>query len=342
MYTLRVSVIALGAALVLSSCASEPPEATDQPSSDDTAVTAELAPEHTIVATTNILGSVVGSIAECVGDGSIAVQTLMPIGTDPHDFQASSEQLALMAESGIVVANGLHLEESLDDVLDQLVADGHTVLRVAEAVDPLPFAEKDADTHDDHAHDDHAQEEEADEHGHGEFDPHFWLDMNRVALVADLLGEQLGEQLGEDFVRCAGEVASSIRNTEAEVVAVLSTIPDADRVLVTDHDAFGYFAERYDFEVAGVVIPGGSTLAEPSSQELAALVATIQERGVRAIFGNYYVPSDLLQAVAEESGGAIDVVPLYVGSVGEPGGDADDYEAMMLTNARLVAAALGS
>lgn len=338
--TLRAILpISLGSLLVLSGCQAVEPEPTTEPVEVSVEGETESTPDHTIVVTTTVLGSVVSDIANCVADGSIAVETLMPIGTDPHDFQASSEQLASIANAGIVVANGLQLEEGLDDPLEQLEADGGTVLRVAEWVDPLPFAEK--DEHDDHGHGaDEDSDAASDDHGHGEFDPHFWLDMSRVAAVAERLGSELGPELGSDFADCAVQVSQDIGQVETEVIDTLSVIPDDKKVLVTDHDAFGYFAERYGFRVAGVVIPGGSTLAEPSSQELAELVGTIRSEGVSAIFGSYFVPSDLMAAVAEESGGDISVVPLYVGSIGEPGSEAADYSSMMLTNARLIASAL--
>ena len=323
------------ASLFLTACsATEPvPMATDETDSSDSSVT-------TLFATTTVLGSVVQDIATCVGNDSVAVEVLMPVGADPHDFAASSEQLALMTEAGVVVANGLGLEMGLDDALEQIEADGGAILHVAEWVDPLPFGEHDEDH--DHAEEeaghDHAEEEAG--HDHGEFDPHFWFDLSRMALVAEQLGVELEGILGEAAPSCGETLAQEIRATEDEVKAILSAIPDDNRVLVTDHDAFGYFAAAYDFEIAGVVIPGGSTLAEPSSAELAALVATVEELGIPALMGNVYEQSDLMEAVAQESG-SLTVVPLYVGSVGGPGSGAEDYQSMMLTNAQLIADALG-
>lgn len=314
------------AALFLTACsATEPvPTATDETDSSESSVT-------TLFATTTVLGSVVQDIATCVGNDSVAVEVLMPVGADPHDFAASSEQLALMTEAGVVVANGLGLEMGLDDALEQIEADGGAILHVAEWVDPLPFGEHG----DDH---DHAEDEA--HHDHGDFDPHFWFDLSRMALVAEQLGAELEGILGEAAPSCGETLAQEIRATEDEVTAILSAIPDDNRVLVTDHDSFGYFAAAYDFEIAGVVIPGGSTLAEPSSAELAALVATIEELGIPALMGNVYEQSDLMEAVAQESG-SLTVVPLYVGSVGGPSSGAEDYQSMMLTNAQLIADALG-
>ena len=344
-----LSVVGLSA-LVLSACttgSSDAPDTAAESTSTEDAETSEVAesPATTISVTTTVLGSVVEQMVQCVGDESIAVEVLMPRGVDPHDYQPSSAQLATIAESGIVVANGLMLEESLVEPLEELESEGGVVYRMGEMVDPLPFAEiaVEGDAHDhDHDHSDEAESEEGhDGHDHGEFDPHFWLDMERVALATEMLGEGLSE-LNPAFVECGSEVASSIRDAEVEMVSILDEIPAANRVLVTDHEVMNYFAQRYDFEVAGVLIRGGSTLAEPSSQELAQLVVEIQARGLTTVFGNYHVPSDLLDAIAQESGGNVEVVPLYLGSLGEPGSGYASYQELMLSNARAMTQALGS
>lgn len=332
--------------LLLGACTpgTSSPEA--QPDPDQEQVVEPDTTTQTFVATTTVMGSVADQIATCVGNTEVEV--LMPLGVDPHDYQPSSAQLALLAESGFVVANGLMLEESLVEPLEEFERAGGTVFRMAEVGEPLPFGGHDDESSEEHDHD-HGEEEKHDDHSdeeghdhnHGEFDPHFWLDMSRVADATDALGVALEAQYGEGFVACADEVSESIRDSEAEMIEILAAIPDDNRVLVTDHDALGYFAERYDFEVAGVVIPGGSTLAEASSQDLAALVADIESRGLTAMFGNFHVPSDLLEAVAEESGG-LEVVPLYLGSIGEPGTDQASYQEMMIYNARQMASVLGN
>ena len=127
---------------------------------------------------------------------------------------------------------------------------------------------------------------------------------------------------------------------DADISATLSAIPEGDRVLVTNHDALGYFAARYGFEIAGTVIPSGTTLAEPSSAELAALVEEIQQRGVQAIFAETTEPSTLADAIAAEAGEAVQVVELYTGSLGEAGTGADTLIGMLLTNAQRIAGAL--
>jgi zinc/manganese transport system substrate-binding protein len=337
--TLHRAAVALftSCLLVLAGCSSaEQEEASDGAGSDQAvAPTLEGA---SVVVTTTILGSVVGDILTCAAGSDASMTVVMPIGADPHDFQPSSEQVAAMSTAELVVANGLFLEEGLVSVLENLETDGVNVLHIAELVDPLPFAEAHGDDHADH--DDHA-DESADEHEHGDFDPHFWFDMQRMALAAELIGSELAIATGVgDYEDCGVNVATEIRSAEADVVAILQTVPGESRVLVTDHDAFGYFADRYDFEVAGVVVPGGSTLSDPSSRELAELVKVIQRENVPAIFANTATGSDVVASLAAEVGRDITVIPLFVGSLGGPGSGAEDYISMMALNASLIADAL--
>lgn len=287
------------------------------------------------IATTTMLGSVVGDIVECAG-GTAA--TLMPVGVDPHDFSASSEQIAGLVNADLVVANGLGLEEALADALEGAQADGATVTEVAPLVDPIEFGGEDA--HDEG--DEHADEAgERDSHEHGSMDPHFWHDTARMAEAAEMVGAELAEVTGDDaYATCGTEVHDGLMQTDEQVRDTLAAIPVDQRVLVTDHEAFGYFAQAYDFEVAGVVIPGGSTLGEPSSAELAELAETIEAEGVPAIFASTADSSALVDAVAAEAGTQVEVVELYTASLGPEGSGADTYEGMVTTNAQLIAGAL--
>ena len=332
---MRTSLLAAGAAatiLVLASCSPSTPDEPADTSAETSPTTAQTQDAPSVVVTTTVLGSVVGEILTCaVGDDS-SMTVLMPIGADPHDFQASSAQVALMAGADLVVVNGLGLEEGVLDAVENVEADGVSVLEIASLVDPLPFGEEHSE--------DKADEESHDDHGHGEFDPHFWFDMERMALAAELMGAELAVNGDESFASCGESVAADLRATEVVIADALSSVPEANRVLVTDHDALGYLAERYDYDVVGVVLPGGSTLGDANSSDLAELVATIQEEGVRAIFGNTAGSPALLETLANEVGGSIQVVELFVGSVGGPGSGAESYAEMMTTNATRIASAL--
>lgn len=328
----RLAVATLGTtALLLAACG------TSSPGEDASADAQAVA----VVATTTMLGDVVAQVTACAGGSTT---TLMPVGADPHDFSPSSEQVASIVAADLVVANGLGLEEGLADAIESAEVDGATVLEVAERVDPIEFGghgHTDGEHSDEEEHTDEEHGGDAD-HEHGDLDPHFWHDAMRMATAAQLVGDELAAATGDDtFSECGQQVADDLRGTDTEVREILSQLDDDQRVLVTDHDALGYFAEAYDFEVAGVVIPGGATLAEPSSEQLADLVQVITQEGVPAIFSNTAAPSDLTDAVAAEAGATVDVVELYIGSLGPQGSDADSYAGMMLANAQRIADALG-
>lgn len=275
----------------------------------------------TVVATTTILGDVVKNVVG--SDGEVVVLT--PVGADPHDFRASATQVAAINRADLVVANGLLLEEGLADVLDAARGDGVRVLEIGPLVDPLPFGDAAGDI--------------ADE---GSRDPHVWLDPIRMAEASRLIANTLAEVAPSiDWSPRTTAYAAELEATDVAIAATLSTIDAGNRRLVTNHDSLGYFADRYDFDIIGVVIPGGSTLGNPSSQELADLVEVIRREGVRVIFGETTQPSVLAEAVAAELGESVTVVSLYTGSLGEPGSGAETLIGMMTTNARRIAEALG-
>ena len=163
-----------------------------------------------------------------------------------------------------------------------------------------------------------------------------------MAKAAVLIGIELDDATGQDgtYEACGQAVADDIAAAEAELIATLATIPEPSRVLITDHEALGYFADTYGFEIAGTVIPSGTTLAQPSSAELAALTQLIRDEGVSVIFVNTAESTRLAEAIANEIGTDIAVEPLFVESLGEPGSGADTYVGMMLTNAQRIANAL--
>ena len=165
--------------------------------------------------------------------------------------------------------------------------------------------------------------------------------MNRMADVAQLMGVELTQITGDfAYTTCADTTATQIQAAESDVREILESVPVENRILVTDHDALGYLADLYGYEIAGTVIPAGTTLASPSSADLAELVATIDAEGVTAIFANTAEPSALAEAVATETGADISVIPLYVGSLGAPDSPAATYIDMMRTNAQLIAQGL--
>jgi zinc/manganese transport system substrate-binding protein len=273
-----------------------------------------------VVVTTTIWGDLTHQVVDCAGAGEVT--TLMPVGTDPHDYSPSSQDVAAMVSADLVVANGLGLEEGLAQSIASAKSDGATVFEVAPQVDPLPFGDATAGG------------------AHPSLDPHVWHDVTRAAKAAGLIGAELTKATGNpDYAECGTLLQGDLMTVNDEVAATLAKVPQDRRILVTDHDALGYLAAAYGYTVAGTVIPGGSTLAEPSSAELAALATTVKEAGVPAIFANTANPKALVDALASEVGG-IKVVSLYVDSLGEPGSGADTYQGMVRTNAQRISDAL--
>jgi zinc/manganese transport system substrate-binding protein len=280
-----------------------------------------------VVATTSILGDIASAV---VGDEG-SVQEVIPLGVDSHEFQPSSQQASLLAGADLVVANGLGLEQSMGDLLASTADDGVPVLELAPLVQPIPLTGG-------HGHEEDEESEQDDE---GAEDPHFWMDPIRVGEAAMALAAQLAELDPEgSWQQRAGAYADAMSAADASIRDMLARVPAVNRKLVTNHEAFGYFADRYDFEVVGVVIPGGSTLAEPSSAELSALVQVMRDEGVSVIFAETTQPTTLADAVASELGEEVKVVELYTESLGPTGSTAATLEGLLLTNAERVAAAL--
>lgn len=315
-------------ALVATACSGTP-----SPSTAPAKPVADKSP--VAIATTTHWGSVLADITKCAGTTSA---TLMGPGDDPHEFSVSSSQVAALTKAKLVVANGLGLESGLKTTLENAKGDGAKIFEVGPQLDPIPFTQ--TEEGDDH-HGEAGHDHDHDEHKPGAPDPHVFMDVARVAKGAGLIGEQLAQATGDQkYLECGKQVQQRLTGTDKELRASFADIPASKRILLTDHDAFGYFSKAYGFKIAGVVVPGGGTDAEPNSARLAALVKAIKEQGVHAIFSNNAVNPRLVDAVAKEVGGTVKVVELYVGSVGPAGSGADTYEGMMQTNAKRIADAL--
>lgn len=277
-----------------------------------------------VVATTSILGDIAAGVVGEQGE----VEVLIPLGADAHDFAPSAQQVSLISTADLVVANGLGLESGLQDVLASAVDDGVPVIELAPLVDPLPFPSP--------------QGAEGEEDEHRDLDPHFWMDPVRVADAAVALGDEMAGLVPDgDWGQHAADYAAEMSSAHAVIGGLLDGIAPDQRQMITNHESFGYFAERYGFEILGVVIPGGSTLAEPSSAHLAELIGLMRETGARLIFAETSQPSTLTDAIAAEMGDEVEVVELFTESLGGPGSGAETLSAMLIANAELIASALG-
>lgn len=283
-----------------------------------------------IVVTTNVLGDVVRTI---VGDDA-TVHVMMPPAANPHDFAPSAREAATMRDAGVIVVNGRGFEEGLLDTVEAAEGDGAVVVT---ATDGLPETDE---------HGAEVEDAVADDHGHDhDEDAHFFADpVLMVAAVEHLAAELRANVPALDTDAFTERVDAYLAELDAlflEVTELLTGVPPERRVLVTNHEVLGFFADRFGFEVLGVVIPGGSTLAEPSAADLDALAQAIDEAGVPAIFAETSSPSRLADALAAE-GTDVEVVELYTESLGEAGSGAETYLGMVRFNAERIAAALGA
>ena len=263
-----------------------------------------------VVVTTSILGDVVRQVLGEQAD----VEVIMPIGADPHEFSPSTRQAEAMQDADLLVVNGAGLEQSMAGIIDG-------------AGDVFTFA-------------DHVPLRTLD----GSPDPHLWNDPHAIAGAARRVGaggrrRSRGSTVRPWSVRSRRTSSSWRRSTPRSRARWRRSRP-ARRTLVTNHDSFGYFADRYDLRVIGAVIPSLTTSASASAADLEALADVVREQAVPAIFAETTQPTKLADALAAEVGGDVAVVELYTESLGEPGSGADSYVGMLRTDAQRIVAAL--
>jgi ABC-type Zn uptake system ZnuABC Zn-binding protein ZnuA len=265
-----------------------------------------------VVTTTTIIGDVVS----VVGGEHIDLTVLLPADADPHSFSPAPKVVAEIENADIVVLNGFGLEESLEDLIAYTAEE--KIIFISEGVETIEF--------------DSTLDEE-NEHGHGSTDPHVWMNPLNVKIWVNNIAETLSEFVpthAEIFKTNAMTYLSDLDTLHYWTLDQLAQIPLDDRVLVTDHDTLSYFAEVYKFNVIGVILPGGSTIAEPSAQDIARLENAIEGFNAPGIFTGTTVNTQLAERISVDTG--VQLVPLYTGSLSNADGPAPDYISMMRYN----------
>ena len=198
--------------------------------------------------------------------------------------------------------------------------------------------------HDEEMDDDHGDHEDAhDHHEHGSEDPHFWFDPPRVRAAVTGLAQAMGAADPEHaaiYSERAARYGLELEELHSWIIEQVSVLSAEQRVMVTSHDSFQYFAHLYDFEVVGTIIPSLGTSAEIEAQALARLVDTIKDHGVNAIFTEA-LTDKMAANLAQETGVGV-VVRLYTGSLGVPGSGAETYIDMMRHNVETMVQALST
>jgi ABC-type Zn uptake system ZnuABC Zn-binding protein ZnuA len=172
-----------------------------------------------------------------------------------------------------------------------------------------------------------------------QFDPHWWNDPRNaehaVAAIRDALVGANTAAAGT-YRSNADAYLARLGAADRAIAACFDRVPAAARKLVSDHDAFGYFAARYGVQVVGAVIPSQSTQAQPSAGDLAALAATVRSEGVKAVYPEESLSPDLARQVARETGARADLT-LYGDGLGAPSSAGGTYLGMLLANADAMA-----
>ncbi len=265
--------------------------------------------------------SMVGDIVRQVGGDLVSVDVLLPLGADPHSFTPTPNDITRLAQTELLFINGAGLEEFLTPMIESAGVE----LRLVDLSATLHLRR--------------IQGEDI-EQGHGD-DPHTWMDPNNVIIWSQIIVDALAQADPENqavFQANGDTLREDLEALDRWVRQQVELISEDQRQLVTDHLVFGYFADRYGFQQVGAIIPGFSTLAEPSAQELAQLEDAIQRLNVPALFVSWTGNQNLAERIAEDTG--VQIIPLYTHSLSPAGGEADNYQDFLRYNVNAIVAGL--
>lgn len=277
--------------------------------------------EVQVIATNSIIGNVVKEI----GGDAIELFVLLPPGVDPHSYEPSPQDLIKVSQARIIFINGAGLEEVFLKRLLENASPDAFIVDLSEGIELLPCESK---SHEEHEHE-------------LSVDPHVWLDPINVITWTQHIASALGKvdsQNARLYQKRASDYERRLLELDAWIKEKVTSVPLERRKLVTDHMAFGYFARRYGFQQVGTIIPGVTTLAEPSAQDIAELIELIKEEKVLAIFVSASFSPKMAEQIAQDTG--VKVVPLYIESLSQPGGPASTYFELMQYNVSAIVEAL--
>jgi ABC-type Zn uptake system ZnuABC Zn-binding protein ZnuA len=263
-----------------------------------------------VVATTTVFADIVRNI----GGDLVSVESIVPTGAGPEDFEPKPDAAIAISDADLVVSNGVGLDDWLDDLITAAGEGTVPRLILGEGIPTITV--------------------------NGEPNPHFWLDPSLVrdhylpAITASL--SKLDPADAATFEANRAAYAAKLDTLDAAATEKIATIPPANHKLVTFHDAFPYFAAHYGFDVVGVIV--ANVGQEPSAADLATLVQTVKAAGVTAVFSESQFNPKLAQTLADEAGITKVVTTLYNDTVGPPPNDT--YLTMMEWNVDQVVEAL--
>lgn len=279
-------------------------------------------------ASLNVVATVspITSIVENIGGVRISLQGVVPEGVNSHTFEPAPSVAATLSQADLIFLNGLFLEEPTLEMAEANLKDGAVIVSLGEQTISreqwqFDFSFPEADGHP---------------------NPHLWPDPILARRYAEIVRDRLSQRDPDnaDYYAANYDAFSHrIDDLDAAIKIALPTVPAENRKLLTYHDSWAYFADRYGLTVIGAVQP--SDFSEPSAREVADLINQIKSQGIPAVFGSEVFPSDVMQTIAAESGAA------YVDELSDddlPGGPGDSYHSYLglaVSNLRIMIPALG-
>ncbi|GAA1313566.1 metal ABC transporter substrate-binding protein [Planotetraspora silvatica] len=272
-----------------------------------------------VVATT----TQVGDFARNVGGDKVVVQQILKPNVDPHDYEPSPADIQAIAEADVVVKNGVGLEKWLDQVITSAGFNG-TIVDASQGV-----AIRQGD----------GSEEEA------AGDPHIWHNPMNAKIMATNIEKAFAAEDAADASAYQANLAAysaKVDALDADIAKKIDSIPVDSRKLVTNHDAFGYYIDRYKLTFVGSIIPSFDTSAELSGKQIADLVAKIKSTGVTAIFSESSLPPKTADAIGREAGVKVEAGEdsLYGDTLGPEGSAGATYLQMEEHNTDTIVTAL--
>ncbi len=271
--------------------------------------------------TLNVLAteSFLGDIAKNVAGNRIKVDTLLPVTIDPHEYEPKPQDMTRLSQSQVLIVNGLGYEAWLQKTLDSL-GGKRLVIVTTNGLTP-----------------------DADPSGvHPQGDPHMWMDPRKTINYVEQIRNGLtqADPAGKAiYAQNAAAYIAKLQALDQWVKQQVSQLPVDKRLLVTNHDALGYFAQAYNFKIIGAVIPSVTTDASPSAQQLASLIDTIKKSKAPAIFLDIGENRELADQIASETGANV-ITNLYVESTSGPAGPAPTYIDMIKYDVTTIISAL--
>jgi ABC-type Zn uptake system ZnuABC Zn-binding protein ZnuA len=273
-----------------------------------------------VVATT----TQVADFARNIGGDHVTVTQILKPNVDPHDYEPSAADITMIGRAKVLVKNGVGLEKWLDATIASADFSGTTVDASAGV---------------------RIRQGEGDEEKAG--DPHIWHDPRNAKIMAQNIERALAAADPADravYEQNLAAYAGRLDRLDADIAARIGALPAGSRKLVTNHDAFGYYIDRYQLEFVGSIIPSFDTSAELSAQDVDDIVAKIKATGTRAVFSESSLPPKTAEAIAKQAG--VKVVAgedaLFGDTLGPEGSDGDTYLKMEEHNTATIVTALGA